>query len=131
MPDRFAGGADNKHNDTGKFMKTTHYLIALLLTLASLQAAAAGSPMNESFTKLIALSNSAIEVGKAGNQQAFVESATVAWEALKQQNEQGSSIRLQRANAKLKAAIKAGKAGNLSEGISELEQGIVEMQLEK
>ncbi|OAI13518.1 MULTISPECIES: hypothetical protein [Methylomonas] len=112
-------------------MKTTHYLIALLLTLASLQAAAAGSPMNESFTKLIALSNSAIEVGKAGNQQAFVDSATVAWEALKQQNEQGSSIRLQRANAKLKAAIKAGKAGNLSEGISELEQGIVEMQLEK
>lgn len=131
MPERFAGGANNKHNDTGKYMKITHYLMALLLTLASLQAVAAGSPMNESFTKLIALSNSAIEVGKTGNQQAFVDSATVAWEALKQQNEQGSSIRLQRANAKLKAAIKAGKAGNLSEGIAELEQGIVEMQLEK
>lgn len=112
-------------------MKTRYFLMAMLLALASLQAHAAGSPMNESFTKLIALSNNAIEIGKKGDTQGFIDSATVAWEALKVQNEQGSSIRLQRANAKLKAAIKAAKAGKLEEGVAEVEQGIVEMQLEK
>ena len=112
-------------------MKIKYILMALLLSFVSLQAYAAGSPLNESFTNLIALSNNAVEVGKKGDTQAFIDSATVAWEALKEQNEKGSSIRLQRANAKLKAAIKAAKAGNLQQGIADVEQGIVEMQLEK
>ncbi|QPK64538.1 hypothetical protein IVG45_06155 [Methylomonas sp. LL1] len=112
-------------------MKIKYFLMALLLSFLSLQAHAAGSPLNESFTNLIALSNNAVEAGKKGDTQAFIDSATVAWEALKEQNEKGSSIRLQRANAKLKAAIKAAKAGNLQQGIADVEQGIVEMQLEK
>ncbi|AMK78567.1 MULTISPECIES: hypothetical protein [Methylomonas] len=112
-------------------MKIRHFLMALLLSFGSLAAHAAGSPLNESFTNLIALSNNALEIGKKGDTQAFIDSATIAWEALKEQNEKGSSIRLQRANAKLKAAIKAAKAGNLQEGIADVEQGIVEMQLEK
>jgi len=105
--------------------------MALLLSFGSLAAHAAGSPMNESFTNLITLSNNALEIGKKGDTQAFIDSTTIAWEALKVQNEKGSSIRLQRANAKLKAAIKAAKAGNLPEGIANVEQGIAEMQLEK
>ncbi|WKJ92272.1 hypothetical protein QZJ86_09070 [Methylomonas montana] len=112
-------------------MKIRHFLMALLLSFGSFAAHAAGSPMNESFTNLIALSNNALEIGKKGDTQAFIDSTTIAWEALKEQNEKGSSIRLQRANAKLKAAIKAAKAGNLPEGIANVEQGIVEMQLEK
>ncbi|MDT4288382.1 hypothetical protein RO575_02315 [Methylomonas sp. MO1] len=112
-------------------MKIRHFLMALLLSFGSLAAHAAGSPLNESFTNLLALSNNALEVGKTGDTKAFIESATVAWEAMKVQNEKGSSIRLQRANAKLKAAIKAAKAGNLQEGIAEVEQGIEEMKLAK
>jgi len=112
-------------------MKTRYFLMALLLAFVSLTAHAAGSPMNENFTRLIALSNDAIEIGKKGDTQSFIDSTNVAWEALKAQNEKGSSIRLQRANAKLKAALKAAKAGNLQEGIAEVEKGIVEMQLEK
>ncbi|ATG90150.1 small metal-binding protein SmbP [Methylomonas koyamae] len=112
-------------------MKISYFLVALLLSCVSLSAQAAGSPMNESFTNLIALSNSAVEIGKKGDTQGFIDSTTAAWEALKQQNEKGSSIRLQRANSKLKAAIKAAKAGNLQEGIADVEQGIVEMQADR
>ncbi|TPQ24315.1 hypothetical protein [Methylomonas koyamae] len=112
-------------------MKTRYFLMALVLSWVSLSAHAAGSPMNENFTNLITLSNNALETGKTGDTKAFIDSATVAWEALKVQNEQGISIRLQRANAKLKAAIKAAKAGKLDEGMAELEQGIVEMKQER
>ncbi|MCQ8127593.1 small metal-binding protein SmbP [Methylomonas rivi] len=112
-------------------MKIKYFLAALLLSCVSLSAHAAGSPMNESFTNLIALSKNAIEIGKKGDTQGFIDSATVAWEALKEQNEKGSSIRLQRANSKLKAAIKAAKAGNLQAGIVEVEQGIADMQVDK
>ncbi|WP_150047974.1 hypothetical protein [Methylomonas rhizoryzae] len=112
-------------------MKTRNLLVALLLSCASLSVQAAGSPLNESFTNLIALSRNAVEIGKTGDTEGFIDSAKVAWEALKKQNENGSSIRLQRANAKLKAGIKAAKAGNLPEGVAEVEQGIVEMQVDK
>lgn len=109
-------------------MKTKFFLIALLLSLFSVGALAAGSPLNESFTNLIALTNNAIEVGAKGDAQAFVDSTNVALEALSEQNDQGSSIRLQRANSKIKSALKAGKAGNVPEGVSLLEKAIVEMQ---
>jgi hypothetical protein len=109
-------------------MKTKYFFIALLLSLFSVGALAAGSPMNESFTNLIALTNNAIEVGTKGDAPAFVDSVNVALEALGEQNDQGSSIRLQRANAKMKAAVKAGKAGNVPEGIAALEKAIVEMK---
>ena len=109
-------------------MKIKYFFMALLLSLFSLSAQAAGSPLNESFTNLIALSNDAIEIGKKGDAEAFVDSVKVALEALGEQNDKGSSIRLQRANAKMKAAVKAGKAGNLQKGIEALEQGIVEME---
>lgn len=112
-------------------MRIKYFLVALMLSCVSLSALAAGSPLNESFTNVIALSNSAIEIGKTGNAQGFIDSTTVAWEALKQQNDKGSSIRLQRANTKLKDAIKAAKAGNLQQGIADVEQGIVEMQVNR
>ncbi len=114
-------------------MKTKYFFIALLLSLFSVGALAAGSPLNESFTNLIALTNNAIEVGASGDAPAFVDSVKVALDSLSEQNDQGSSIRLQRANAKMKAAVKAGKAGkagNVQEGVSLLEKAVVEMQKE-
>lgn len=111
-------------------MKIKYFLMALLLSLFSLGAQAAGSPLNESFTNLIALSNNAIEVGKTGDAPAFVESTRTLLEALGEQNDKGSSIRLQRASSRIRKALKAGRADNLPKGIESLEQAIAVMQKE-
>ncbi|WP_347986920.1 hypothetical protein [Methylomonas sp. AM2-LC] len=112
-------------------MKPKYYLVALLLSILSMGAFAAGSPLNENFTNLIALSNNAVEAGKQGDTQAFIEKANSTLVALKVQDEKGSSIRLQRASNKIKVALKAAKAGDLQEGIDEMQQGIVIMEIAK
>lgn len=112
-------------------MKTKYFLMAILLSVFSLTAQAAGSPMNESFTNLIAMSNEAIEVGNAGDASAFVESVKTVLTAIGEQNDQGSSIRLQRADARMKKALKAGKAGKLPEGIAAMKEAIVQMEAER
>ena len=109
-------------------MKIKYFLLASLLSLFSLGTQAAGSPLNESFTNLIALSNNAIEVGKTGDAPAFVESTRIVLAALGEQNDQGSSARLQRAGSNMKKALRAGKANNLPEGIANLENAIEAMQ---
>lgn len=106
-------------------------LMALLLSVFSLGVQADGSPLNESFTNLIGLSNDAIGVANQGDADAFVDSVKVALEALGEQNDQGSSIRLQRASARMKKALKAGKAGKLPEGIAALESAIAQMEVVK
>lgn len=112
-------------------MKSKYLFAALFLSTLSLGAFAAGSPMNESFTNLITLSNDAVEAGKQGDAKVFIEKINIALEALKAQDNKGSSIRLQRASNKLKVALKAAKAGDLQEGIDEIQQGIVIMEIEK
>lgn len=112
-------------------MKTRYFLLAMLLSLISLQANSAGSPLNESFTNLIALSNQAIEIGKKGDKDGFIASIDTTLESLKEQNDKGSSIRLQRANTKLKEAKKAAKAGDMAKGVADVEQAIVDMQVQK
>jgi hypothetical protein len=112
-------------------MKNQYILMGFLLFLLSMGAHAVGSPMNEDFTHLVDLSNQAIEVGKTGDTQAFIDSVNVVRKALSEQGETGSSIGLQRANAKLKAAVKAAKAGDLPKGIAAVEQGIEIMKIKK
>lgn len=112
-------------------MKTKYFLMALLLSLLSIKVQAAGSPMNENFTELIALSNDVIETGSQGDAKAFIQKLHETLEVLKAQDEKGSSIRLQRTNAKLKAALKAANAGNLQEGIASVQEGIDIMNLPK
>ena len=107
------------------------FILMLLLSSLSFQVFAAGSPMHENFTDLIALSNDAIEAGNQGDVQGFIKSTNLTLETLKAQDEKGSSIRLQRASAQLKAALKAAKAGNLKEGIAAVEQGIEIMKVAK
>ncbi|MCQ8127667.1 small metal-binding protein SmbP [Methylomonas rivi] len=111
-------------------MKSRHPIAALLFFILSSAVQAAGSPMNEDFTNLISLSKNAIEAGKQEDAQAFAEKTNIAMEALKAQaqNEKGYSIKLPRASAKLKAALKAAKAGNIQEGIDNLELAVTEMQ---
>ncbi len=43
-------------------------------------------------------------------------------------NEKGYSIRLDRTAPKLRAALKAAKAGSIEEGVTSLEQAVEEMQ---
>ncbi len=112
-------------------MKPKYFLMTLFLSMLSMGAFAAGSPLNENFTNLITLSNNAVEAGKQGDKQAFIEKINTTLVALKTQDEKGSSIRLQRASNKLKIALKAAKAGDLQEGIDEIQQGIMIMETGK
>lgn len=109
-------------------MKSKYLIMALSLFLIPMGSYAAGSPMNESFTELIGLSNEAIEVGEKGDANAFSEKITATIAILKAQDEKGSSVRLQRASAKLKAALKAAKAGRLPEGVADVQQAVEIMQ---
>lgn len=86
--------------------------------------------MNEDFSNLIALSKNAIEAGKANDSTAFLDKVTVAVDAYKAQEEatKSYSIHLPRAGKQLKAALKAAKAGNIAEGVTDLENAIAEMQ---
>jgi len=106
--------------------------IAVLFTLLSINVHAAGSPINEDFSNLIALSENAIEAGKLGDNQAFIEKTDIAVNAFKEQsaNQKGYSIRLPRTGPKLRAALKAAKAGDIQAGISDLENAIAVMQKE-
>ena len=112
-------------------MKIRNCLMAFLLGFLPIAVQAAGSPLNESFTELIALTNDAIESGNQGDSAAFIQKTQATLEALKVQDEKGSSIRLQRASAKLKAALKAANAGNLPDGVADLQQGIAIMNIAK
>jgi len=64
-------------------MKNRYILMGFLLFLLSMGAHAVGSPMKEDFTKLIALSNKAIEVSKTGDNQAFIDTVNVVRKALR------------------------------------------------
>jgi hypothetical protein len=112
-------------------MKTNYFIAALLLSVLSMGAYAAGSPMNENFANLIALSNNALESGKQGDNQAFIDKTNTTLAALKAQEEKGSSIRLQRASSKIKGALKSAKAGDLQAGIDGIQQGIDIMEIDK
>jgi len=112
-------------------MKTKLILMAGLIYALSMGAHAAGGPLHENFTDLIALSNAALEVGQQGDAKAFIAKTTETLEVLNAQEEKGSSIRLQRADEELRAALKAAKAGNLPAGVAAVEKGIAVMKAEK
>ena len=112
-------------------MRTKSLLMIVLLSVLSMSAQAAGGPVHENFTDLIALSNSAVEVGQQGDAQTFIAKTNETLEVLNAQEERGSSIRLQRADEELRAALKAAKAGNLSLAVAAVEKGIVVMKAEK
>lgn len=111
-------------------MQPTRLLPALFISILSLNVHAAGSAMNEDFSNLIALSKSAIEVGKNNDAEAFLEKINRAIDAYKTQEKatKSYSIHLPRAGNQIKAALKAVKAGNIQEGIADLENAVVEME---
>lgn len=113
-------------------MNFRHILAALLLSLLSIGVVhAAGSPMNEDFSALIALSEKMVEAGNKSDAAAFVAAADEASNIAKEQGMKGNSPGLQRVSTKFKVAKKAVKAGDFGKGVSLAEEAIAEMKKEK
>jgi hypothetical protein len=110
-------------------MNFKHIMAALLLSLFSLGVVhAAGSPINEDYTALIALGEKMLAAGKASDAAAFTAAANEASDVAKDQGNKGNSPRLQRISTKIKQAKKAVKAGDFLLGNTLTEEAMVEMK---
>ncbi|MEQ1560952.1 MAG: hypothetical protein ABL933_18705 [Methyloglobulus sp.] len=110
-------------------MNFKHILAVLLLSLCSTGAVyAAGSPINEDYTALIALGEKMLEASKASDATAFSATATEASDVAKDQGNKGNSPRLQRISTKIKMAKKAVKAGDFGLATSLTEEALAEMK---
>ncbi|MEQ1545518.1 hypothetical protein [Methyloglobulus sp.] len=110
-------------------MNFRHILAALLLSLFSLSVAqAAGSPLHEDYTALLAISQKMLDAAKASDVTAFTTAASEASDVAKDQGNKGNSPRLQRISTKIKQAKKAAKAGDFNLATSLTEEAKVEME---
>jgi hypothetical protein len=110
-------------------LKLKHALLALLLSAFTISGAlAAGSPMNEDFTQLVALSQKAIATGKSGTVEAFVADTEAAFKLSKEKSTTANSPAMQRITSKLKAALNEAKAGKVPEGTAALEEAVANMK---
>lgn len=110
-------------------MNFKHILVALLLSLCSSgMVYAAGSPINEDYTALIALGEKMLEASKASDATAFSAAATEASEVAKDQGNKGNSPRLQRISTKIKQAKKAVKSGDFPQAATLTEEALTEMK---
>ncbi len=109
-------------------MNFKHILAVLMLSLFSMGVAqAAGSPIHEDYTALLAASDKMLEAAKAKDITAFTTSASEASDIAKDQGNKGNSPRLQRISTKLKQAKKAAKGGDFTLATSLTEEARVEM----
>ncbi len=110
-------------------MNFKNILVVLLLSLCSSGVVyAAGSPINEDYTALIALGEKMLAAGKASDAAAFTAAATEASDVAKDQGNKGNSPRLQRISQKIKLAKKAVKAGDFLLANTLTEEAMVEMK---
>lgn len=110
-------------------MKLRHVFAALLLSAFSISGEqAAGSPMNEDFSQLSALSQKAIETGKSGTPEAFAADAEAAFKLAKEKSTTASSPAIQRITGKLKTAMNEAKAGKVAEGTAALQEALANMK---
>ena len=110
-------------------MNFRHILAAMMLSLLSIGAVqAAGSPIHEDYTALLALSSKMLEAAKASDATGFTAAATEASDVAKDQGNKGNSPRLQRISTKIKQAKKAVKSGDFTLATSLTEEARVEME---
>jgi acyl transferase domain-containing protein len=110
-------------------MNFKHFIAVLLLSLfASSMAYAAGSPINEDYTTLIALGDKMLAASKASDASTFATVATEASDVAKVQGNKGNSPRLQRISTKIKQAKKSVKAGDFPQATALIEEALVEMK---
>ena len=106
-------------------------LAALAISLFSATAFAAGSPMNEDFTKLIGISNQVLEAAKSSNGEKVTALAEEGLQAAKDQGITGQSPALQRVAERMKKAKKAGKKGDFATATTAMDEAIAEMSKPK
>jgi hypothetical protein len=110
-------------------MNFKHIMAVLLLSLsASGIVCAAGSPINEDYTTLIALGEKLLAASKAADVTTFTAVATEASDVAKDQGNKGNSPRLQRISTKIKQAKKSVKAGDFTQATALVEEALVEMK---
>ena len=110
-------------------MKLKHAFAALLVSAFSMSGAlAAGSPMNEDFSQLVALSQKAIATGKTGTVEAFAVDAEAAFKLAKEKSTTANSPAMQRITSKLKTGMNEAKAGKVAEGTAALEDAVASMK---
>ena len=104
-------------------------LAAMMLSLLSMGVAqAAGSPLHEDYTALLAISDKMLEAAKAKDVTGFTAAATEASDVAKDQGNKGNSPRLQRVSTKFKQAKKAAKAGDFTAANALIDETVVEMK---
>jgi enoyl-CoA hydratase/carnithine racemase len=106
-------------------MKLTNTAWLLALFLSTTGVYAAGGPMNEDLTALLANSQKAAEAGKQGDAETFVKESEAA---LTQAKAMPSSAASQRVVRQLKAAVASGKEGKLAEGVQSVEEAMTDMK---
>jgi hypothetical protein len=110
-------------------MNFKHILAAIMLSLFSIGVAqAAGSPLHEDYTALLAISGKMLEAAKAKDVTGFTAAASEASDVAKDQGNKGNSPRLQRISTKIKQAKKAAKSGDFDKATSLTEEAKVEME---
>jgi hypothetical protein len=110
-------------------MNFKHILAVLLLSLCSSgMVYAAGSPINEDYTVLIALGEKMLAASKASDASTFATVATEASDVAKVQGNKGNSPRLQRISTKIKQAKKSVKVGDFLKATTLVEEAMVEMK---
>ena len=110
-------------------MNFRHILTAMMLSLLSIGAAqAAGSPLHEDYTALLAISDKMLEAAKAKDTTGFATAASEASDVAKDQGNKGNSPRLQRISTKIKQAKKAAKSGDFDGATKLVDEAVVEMK---
>ena len=110
-------------------MKLKHAFAALLLSAFSISGAqAAGSPMNEDFSEIVALSQKAVATGKTGTVEAFAADADAAYKASKEKLTRANSPAMQRITGKLKNGANEAKAGKVAEATAAIDEALAIMK---
>jgi len=109
-------------------MNFRNILAAMMLSLLTIGAAqAAGSPIHEDYTALLAASEKMLTASKASDITTFTDAANEASDIAKDQGNKGNSPRLQRISTKIKQAKKAAKSGDFGLATTLTEEARVEM----
>lgn len=104
------------------------WVVLLLALFSSSLVYAAGEPMNEDFSAIIALSEKMVQAGKQADSTGFIAAADEASSLVKEQGMKGNSPKLQKVAPKFKAAKKAVKEGDFDKGVKLIEEALVSMK---
>ena len=104
------------------------WVVLALALFTSSFVYAAGEPINEDFSAIVALSEKMIQAGKQADSTGFVAAAEEASTLVKEQGMKGNSPKLQKLAPKFKAAKKAVNDGDFDKGVKLVEEALATMK---